>query len=967
MKRLLEQVVEFVLDNYSDNLGQLCMVFPNNRPALYFRKYFAERISKPTWAPAMITISELFTQKSKLQEADELVALADLFKHFKTISKSNESFDNFYSWGKIMLSDFDDVDTYLADAEKVFANIKDLKEIDAKFSSIDQIDIDLIREYWGNILIPFENRENTDNELQRFIELWQILYDLYKANRESLKKLSLGTKGMIARDIAENLSVFEKDDTIYCFAGFNILNNSEKTLMKFLQKQQKAVFLWDYDEFYMSKKTHEAGHFLAQNIKEFPQAENFETLTQGISKENLKINCVAAPSDVAQVKYAGRLLENFPDNSDTALILGNEDLLPLVLHSLPEKIGDYNISMGLNVRHSDAVSWLRLILTMHSKHRKIDNQNYYYHKYVIALLKHPLSLKLDKNSEILAESLLKQQQAYIAESQLTEQEKISEIFKYPSGGVESFIEYFCKLINLLLNIETDDETYWWSLNSEILFSIYKDVFRLQNIIKTQQIQFEDFKLFSHLIDQILRSKIVPFEGEPLVGMQVLGLLETRLLDFKNIVILSLNEGVLPKATTAPSFIPMNLRYAYNLPTNKHIDSLYAYYFYRLLHQAENVHLVYKMATKDVGGGEKSRFIYQLQFELTEKIQFSQIAYDVSVSRVNAVSVEKDEKILNFLSDFIAGKVKRNLSASSLNKYIKCPLSFYFDVVAGIKESASIDDDADAQRIGDVFHKVIQELYQEFSLKKQEITKEDIIKIINNDKKISDVLIKKSNDIFSTKFTKIEEFSGKHRVYFEVIKAYLIELLKKDEELLAPFYIYGLEEEIRHEKTLNINNSSIKLFIKGYIDRLDEKDGLIRILDYKTGKVNRNFASIEQLFEIGRNYEYDNIFQLLLYSYMIDEKSEYKAVLQPALLSVTELHADDFSTNLSFNRKPIDNINIEIEDKLMPEPNKGKVLDLFEAKLHQLISDILNPNISFSQTDDKKNCTYCLFKDICGIA
>ncbi len=950
MKPFLKEVVEYIVQHYGDKLTGVCMVFPNSRPALYFRKYFAEGLTKPAWSPNVCSVSELFSSKSGLREADELASIMSLWTEYKKQVPAAGGFDDFYSWGRIMLSDFDDIDTYLADASQVFTNVSDLKEIDSKFDTDDQVDIELIRKYWGNIL-----SSKSSDEKESFLQLWQVLADLYFAHRSHLKKKDLGSKGMILREVAEHCERFD-DDTLYCFAGFNILSSCEKKLMHHLRKCGKALFFWDYDSFYIDNKNHEAGYFMRDNLRDFPMPEDFKSQIQSMAGSRLKIHCVAAPSDIAQVKYAGshlaEILAAGGENGETALILGNEDLLPLVLHSMPECIGPFNISMGLNARHTDAVAWLRIIIIMQQKAR-VSQGVLFYHKYVIALLNHPITALLNPECVHLGRELLKQNRVYIPAEEFSKYEALNRLFRFAGNDALSLSNYLADTISLLLDLNSqNDSGYQWQLNSEVLYSVYKNIIRLRNTIEAESVQFEAFRAFLHLIDQILKTTVVPFDGEPLVGMQVLGLLETRLLDFKNLIILSLNEGVLPKKSVSPSFIPMNLRYAYHLPTYEHSDSLFAYYFYRLLHRAENVTLVYKMATRDVGGGEKSRFIYQLQYELPAKVDFSTLGYGIGVKPTQVISIEKDAATHDFLNKLIAGKLAtKKLSASNLNMYLKCPLSFYFAVVAGLREPDSIDEDGDARRIGTILHETMKGLYQVFLNNKTTLTADIIGKLMNDDRRISEELLKQCNIINRTDFNEPSQFSGKHRVFYEILKSYVTQILAYDAQY-TPFSLAGLEYELNYSGEILTDGNKLPVAIKAIVDRIDVRSGLVRVLDYKTGKVKRDANALADIFSVGRSKDLDYVFQLLLYCTMIKKTGMFTGSVQPAILSVQELYSDA-ETLLKIEKQAIHSLSDETGDA-------------FNEMLNDLIAEIANPKIAFFQAPEQKKCEWCLFRNICNI-
>ncbi|HQP05292.1 MAG TPA: PD-(D/E)XK nuclease family protein [Bacteroidales bacterium] len=954
MNPFLKQVSDYLKLQYPGEMEQVCIVFPNMRPALYFRRYFAQGNSQPVWTPEICTITQLFENASSLSAKDELSLMFDLYRTYIKLTSSAETFDNFYSWARVLLTDFDDVDTHLADAQKVFSNVKDLKEIDLLIGNDVYIDKDIVQAFWGNIL---SSRKSAERDA--FLQTWMILPELYHDHRSGLKNENQGSQGMIYREVAENPERIDTTKT-YLIVGFNVLNECEKRIFSFLSKEGKAVFLWDYDEYYMNNPSHEAGYFMRMNVKQFPMPPDFSLHNKGIRHNPPEITCIASPSAVAQVKYACWLVsEKIREGAfvaeETAIILGNEDLMPLVLQSLSSEIGPYNVSMGVSIKDSNALAWIRNIMLLQIKIRHAGVPRFYF-KYVNALLNHPFTRLLSPHTSEMVSALRTQKIIYVSPEFFSGKNFLEELFQYSGGNVHDFSEYLLRMLSKVLTAEKQEDGF--EVQREIVYQIYRSLKYIDRIIAEKEISFSRLATYSHLVDQIIKTTVVPFEGEPLQGLQVMGLLETRLLDFKNILILSVNEGVLPKNTLAPSFIPVNLRYAFHLPSQQHTDSLYSYYFYRLLQRSSSVGLIYKMATKDVGGGERSRFIQQLKFELPNSVNFKQINYSVVAKANSLITIPKNKNIAAFLNAFAEGKIAhKKLSASLLNQYIKCPLAFYFSTVAGISEPESVEEDTNMKQFGNIFHKAIELIYKEFALSGKTINASDLASIadIHNNDLVEKSLLQAFDIEYKTSFLLKSELQGKQRLIYEVLLKYIGRLLHYDMEK-APFRIASLEKQLLFSMPFIDGNNVRTALIKAKIDRVDVQNDSTVVLDYKTGKVERKFKNIAALFEPGRGKEMDYFFQILLYCVMLKNAEKIIGKVRPGLISLRNLKDDSNCTiHIKNDTADYDILNIE-----------GELENEFSVALQDLIAEIVNPRIPFVQYPEKTKCSYCIYNTICSV-
>jgi hypothetical protein len=956
MDAFLNIVARDVYAKFGENLQQICIVFPNRRSVLYFNKYLSQLVDKPIWAPQCLTISEYIQQYSNLRKADDLLLLFDLYKTYCTVRNSSEPFDTFYFWGELMLSDFDDIDKYMVDPQALFKNLSSLKNINEQFSYLSDQQIEAIRQFWGNFEVSNESMHRKE-----FSDLWSSLYQIYTTFREKLFSQGIAYEGMIYRKVAESLSepnTFDKAFRKIAFVGFNALNKCEHSLFKQMANSGKGLFYWDFDLEYSQLDTntyHEAGFFVRQNLIDFPSALDKSLFSNLQAERNIEL--IAVPSQVGQAKIAGQLVSGYVSNvenaENTAILLTDENLLMPVLHSIPDSISDVNITMGFPVKNAPVVALIEAIgrlyvFTKTNPHK----HNLLYFKLVLNVLKHPYILSLNyKGISDFERTIIQRNSIYIKPSAIPDLGVLNIIFQQPASGVE-FTNNLSVIIKLLgqqiYNLKKKEVEQPEGIETETLFVVYSEINRFSDLISQSGNSIE-VPLCFRLIMKVLNGLKVPFEGEPLKGLQVMGFLESRALDFENVVILGVNEGNLPKTNTPVSFIPYNLRHGFGLPTLEFRDAMYAYYFYRIIQRAKNVHLVYNTRADKMGSSEISRYATQLKYSGKYTVKQYTQTFTIVPSKLPVIAFNKTEEVWQILEKYITSG-KYFLSPSALSSYIDCSLRFYYRYIAGLKEFETPSENIDAPMLGNILHSSMHELYK--PLINKELSKSDLLEIHKNEPLIDSIILKAMNNEYfkSTNENNEEELQGRNFIIFKILKKYVKQIVKTDSEL-SPITLLALEHNIVQTLKCEVDGNEYNVNIGGNIDRIDRVADGVRIIDYKTGKVDTSFMSFDEVFEpTDGSKSKKEIFQAILYSILYKTSVENSEIVYPGIYGLREIFSDSFDPQISVNKAPISNVN--------------SVSGEFIVGLSKILEEIFNKNIPFSQTTDLKKCNYCTYNSIC---
>ena len=610
MKTFLQTVAQDLYSKIGSDLSRTAIVFPNKRASLFFNEYLAAESDRPLWSPAYVNISELFRQLSPLKSGDPIRLVCELYKVFCEETHSEEPLDDFYFWGELLISDFDDVDKNLVDANRLFCNLQDLKNIMDNYDFLDKEQEEAIQQFFQNFSIDKRTQLK-----EKFISLWDKLGDIYRHYRKNLSELGIAYEGMMYRHVIEGLDTGLLRYDRYVFVGFNVLNKVETRFFQLLQDAGKAMFYWDYDIFYtrlpheqQPPYVHEAGEFILRNLKLFPN-QLPETAFDAL-RHPKKVRFISAPTENAQARYLPEwvrtVMKNDAETSkekENAIVLCNETLLLPVLHSIPPEVENVNITMGFPLAQTPVYSYISALMELQTTGYRRDTGRYTYEA-VLAILKHPYTRQLSAAADDLEHQLTKDNRFYPLPSELKKDAFLERVFT-PQNGIASICRYLTELLRevaVVYRQEKDENDIFNQLYRESLFKSYTLVNRLLNLIESDGLTLQTDTL-KRLMNRLLTSTNIPFHGEPAIGMQVMGVLETRNLDFRNLIMLSLNEGQLPKNGGDSSFIPYNLRKAFGMTTIEHKNSVYAYYFYRLIQRAENITLLYNTASDGLNRGK----------------------------------------------------------------------------------------------------------------------------------------------------------------------------------------------------------------------------------------------------------------------------------------------------------------------------------------------------------------------------
>lgn len=958
MNSFLYRVAAVFYHNFENKINAFTFVFPNRRAGIFFQKYLSQMAEKPIFSPEIVTIDDCFFAASELQTADRLSMIFSLYNIYKELSNSEESFDNFVFWGETLLSDFNEVDKYRVNAQQLFTNATELKEIDKLFNVFTENQIEAIREFWKSFVPVNESPSQQD-----FLATWEILFPLYEKFKSKLRIENSGYEGMIFRDVIEKLSGNSKiqwfENKQFVFIGFNALNPCEKTLMSVLQKRDQADFYWDYEAAELRDNNNPASLFFVENTRLFPSKFVIEPATELLNEK--KIELLSIPSAIGQVKQIYHTLQNLhPGDSDeksflkTAVVLPDENLLLPLLYSIPSSITKINVTMGYPMNLTPVAGLMDHIFELHKRKREINGELKFYHLTVSNILNHQfIALICGKIIGAISSQMVQKNLIYVDAATLHKNKLLSVIFN-PEIESDSFLDYLLNLLKLLYNewynVKTDaNEAH---LESGFLYQYYTTVNRIAGVVKEQAIDFKvNMDTLIRLIKQLTQGISIPFVGEPLEGLQIIGTLETRGLDFENILISSFNEGVYPGKSFTNSFIPYHLRKGYGLPTYEHQDAITSYNFYRLIHRAKNVYFFSDSRIDKGNTGEVSRFFHQLKYHYNLDIAEKTVVYDISFASDQQIKVEKNQIILEKLKSYQQpGTPETALSASSINTYIQCPLQFYFKNIERIETSSEVSDNIETDMFGNIFHDVMAAIYKPF--KGKPVQSADINSILKDDKRILKLLSESFAYYLYKKDRGVTvELQGNSLLISKVLMKYFHGILQYDLKYTPFTYINGEEY---CETTLDTKFGKINL--KGYIDRIDEKDGRMRILDYKTGRGTLNFKSWDELFDhdIDPNKRPKHILQTFFYGLLYKHKTNITTII-PGILYTRDIFDEQFSTELCLKEEKNSRSVIQ---------NYFDYENEFISRLTSCIEEIFNPDIPFVQTSMPDACSYCDFKTIC---
>lgn len=955
METFLKQVAHDLYNKTEGNFTKVAIVFPNKRASLFFNEYLAQESDCPIWSPTYVSISELFRQSSDLSIADPIKLVCDLYKVFQKATGSKETLDDFYFWGEMLIADFDDADKNMADTHALFSNLKDLNELMDNYDFLEEGQKEALSQFFHNFSI------NQVTELkQRFISMWNVLGDIYTEYKALLESQSIAYEGMLYRQVIEQLDVEALPYNKYIFVGFNVLNKVEHTLFKKLNEAGKAMFYWDYDTFYLNKTPHEAGEFIRRNLRDFPSelpASFFDNLNQ--PKE---VTFIESPTENGQVRYLPQWIrENLTSQEkETAVVLCNEALLQPVLHALPDNVKHINITMGFPLSQTPAYSFVNALMELHTSGYNPNNGRYLFAE-VISVLKHPYTRQLSPEAEKLEQTLTRDNRFYPLPSELKQDNVLELLFTPRRNNLDlcSMLSEALKEVAVIYQQQAASHSDAFDqLYRESLFKTYTLVNRFHTLIESKELNVQA-GTFQRLLTRVMSSSSIPFHGEPAIGMQVMGVLETRNLDFRHLIMLSVNEGQLPKAGGDSSFIPYNLRKAFGMTTIDHKIAVYAYYFYRLMQRAEKVTLVYNTATDGINRGELSRFMLQFLIEWGYPVLRKQLEAAQSPQDSTPIIIEKTPDVMERMKSVfdIRNNPKALISPSALNCYLDCPLKFYYKYVALLSAPDEVTADIDSAKFGSIFHYAAEHIYKDLTAHGKLISRENLETLLKDEVRLQTYVDNGFKELFfNLPQNEQPEYNGIQLINSAVIVKYIQQLLRNDLRY-APFTFVGSEQRIFENIEICTSTGDIQSRIGGIIDRIDSKGESLRIVDYKTGGDADTPANVQSLF-IPDKKRSNYVFQTFLYASIVCKKLREKndsRLVAPALLYIHRAASENYSPVIQMGepRKPKE-----------PVDNFAQYEGDFRENLKTLLEDIFNPDISFTQTEIEDKCAYCDFRALC---
>lgn len=948
MKPFLYSVAETIYNRVGENIRNYAFVFPNRRAGIFFGKYLGDIAKKPIFSPMIYTISDFFASISKYAPIDRVELLFIIYRHYKRLSGTNESFDDFIYWGDVLINDFDDIDKYMADASALFSNIKDLKDIDVRFGlPLTDEQMKFINRFCDN----FKNPVLSD-KTRNFISIWNILYKLYCSVREELINSGKAYEGMIMRDVAE-IAASGKLETEYSgvvFVGFNLLTPAEEELFKALKISGTGDFYWDANSPALKDMYNKAAVFLSDNIKKFPSRYKCNDYNITTYPE---IEVTGVPSNIGQAKYAGEILEKLasPDKCDiaeaginTAVVLPDERLLLPMLYSIPDKYADINVTMGHPLSETPLNGFFQMLFDMQKRLRTdTEGNTSFYYKNILTILSNPyIRRKFGKITGDFETEIKTGNKVYVKSTEIPEE--MLYIFN-PVSNVTEAAEYLKKIIESLIDNGETETSAVSSLEKEFLYQYDTTLNKLVSLCDNNMMNPETF---FRLLQKISAGTKVAFRGEPLSGLQIMGVLETRGLDFENIIILTVNEGIFPAGKSADTFIPYNMRMGFGLSVAEHRDSITAYYFYRLIARAKRVFLIYDTRAEGLRTGEVSRFVYQLKYQYLHNqphmLKEKEISYKIYPGDSNTIIINKTgtvyEKILSFTQN--GGQA---LSASALNTYIDCPLKFYLSYIERLEEDDEVLEDLDAASYGTIYHNIMHDLYER--LKGKTVTRE-IFTTLKKDEALLTGLIEKSFAETYFKSNKPKRLTGRLFLRGEIIRKMVKRTLEID-AARTPFRYIDTELKLK-EKIMLEDGKAVNL--KGFIDRIDKTGNTTNIIDYKSGNAELKFNSIESLFDPGNDKRNKAVFQLFFYA-LLYLQNEPEAI-RPGIYSLKKYYDSDFTWQISSGKETITDLSV----------TQRGMLDEYAEMLKTCISGIFDKDRPFCQTENKDICQYCQFRTLC---
>lgn len=938
-------------DAHAGQLSKICIVFPNRRAGLFLQQYLSQLISTPIWMPQMFALEDFVIQLSGKKKSDPLELIAKLYKVYKSLpGDSKQSFADFIPWGNMLLSDFDEIDQYLADGEKVFTYLDELKMI----------------QNWNPDGSPLTNFE------RKYLDFYNSLAPCYTNFVHSLSQTQEGYFGLIFKQLLSEVNFVETSPwEKVVFVGFNALTMAEEKLINVFLKTRKAEIYWDADNYYLNDTTQESGRFLRKYFNEKTFGE-FNWVENSLLQNPINIRVLGVPGNIGQAKLAGditkQLILKNSNVSGLAMVLVDEGMLLPVLNSIPEEVGDFNVTMGFPLKQTPLFYLITSLITLfvnavknqRGNAQQTDNEYKFYHKDIQRVITHPYLIAWNESLGVKSESLL-QKSFYNTTDLLSLLDVISPKLKslyvihFPQKQIEvTAIILFVKdvLVSLFdffaghINTVDNPNRHTFAIDAEYLHQVLEVFDKLVPMVNDKELLVEPETLQS-LLNALISGIKLPFYGEPLNGMQVMGMLETRLLDFPDVILISANEGLLPKKKHQNTFIPDEVRRSFGLQRYSEKNAVFAYHFYRLMQRANNVWILYNTEGDELGGGEKSRFVTQLLHELKSKNPRANIREEIVAQipgnvKINIPEVKKTETVISRLQEIAL----KGISPTALASYMRCNLQFYYAQVLKIGEPEQVADTLDAAELGKIVHDALKEIYTDFG---NGLITSDV------NKQMQKSVVQYLEQAFRKLYSKEELSAGRNLLIVKVAEKMVHQLLKVEENYLShqsnQISILLLEEWLSADVEI-VNRKSgeiIKVKLHGQADRIDKIDNTIRIIDYKTGSVLDKELSIEEIGALQMHEEPSKILQVMLYALMYVKMNKIDGYdLQSGIISL--LKPSSYLQVISIKKEKLLNLEILFE---------------FENTLKTMLEEIFDSETPFKATLDLDKCKKCAFSSICN--
>ena len=913
----LDQIAKVIIEDYSNDLSNTVVILPNKRAKIFLIEALKNQIEKNIICPKIISIEDFIQEISAIRSIDSIELVFEFYEVYLKLTdvKNQQSFDLFANWAKMLLQDFNEIDRYLLDANHVLSYLKDIEDI----------------KKWG---IEVENKTKL---LENYIDFWKLLPNYYQTLYNHLLQKGIGYQGLIYREAVNKLKSFSKSvpNTKYIFAGFNALNAAEEKIVQSLLESNHAKIYWDIDQTFLNDPYHDAGLFIRRFKDKWIhyKSKPFEWVANDFLKDKKNINIIGTPKTIGQAKIVGGIIDELITNDPmisldkVAIVLGDENMLIPLLYSLPSSVGALNITMGFSSKNNPAQILIAKLFKMHSAALSRNGKNYvFYYKDLLGILTHPLIEPYSNTSE-LVKTIIQYNYTFITHQKIMElNPNPSDLFlllfgKWEEGSLKVLGDISQLLQTIKGNLSNDNEEE--KITKAFVFSIFKVINKLISYYSKYD-HIDHIDTLHAIYKQVIDLAEVSFEGEPLNGLQIMGVLESRVLDFETVIITSLNEGKLPAGKSQNSFIPYDVKRELDLPTFKEKDAIYTYHFYHLLQRAKNVYLLYNTESEGLDAGEKSRFITQLQVEYSDKHNLMPAVYNAVIpEKANQpMVIPKSESVMARLKEI----AENGFSPTTLTSYIRNPIQFYFQRILKIREVEEVEENIALNTLGTIIHETLKSMYDPFIGKF--ISESDILNCI---KQIDAEVMKQ----FKLVYKEGEIKKGRNLLAFEVAKRNVYNFLKVElESILSGDAIKILALEQRYERTFEHPNLPFPIKIGGSVDRIELRNGVLRIIDYKTGRVDKGTVTLSTWTDLTKDVANEKIIQVLAYAFMYQEMAS-EHPMEAGIISFKNLK----SGFLPFTFKEGKELNTIISKE---------TIDQYLEQITFLLVEIFDQNIPFEE-------------------